>query len=182
MTGYTALVSGNTDGCDSSQEYWKRVLSVHLPKKFYEAAPIVEEIVTKMVPFDQVCNIQAYRGLTKDLDLIFAKGTANDLKLVDVMTNINIPDPYLLEAIRVNGHATIAIMSAPTLDSLPRELQVAIFRLLDPIALICISQSCAQFRAVVNPSRKHFVERLLAAECLEEFGGPIILFLPRNNM
>jgi hypothetical protein len=68
-----------------------------------------------------------------------------------------------------------------TLDSLPSELQCAIFRLLDPSALINASQTCTKFRATINPRRQHFVERLLVLECLEEFGGQHVKFQARNN-
>ncbi|KAL4863198.1 hypothetical protein BDV12DRAFT_177835 [Aspergillus spectabilis] len=65
---------------------------------------------------------------------------------------------------------------SPSLDSLPVELQCSIIRLLDPIALISISQTNARFRDVVRPRKTHFGERLLALECLEEIGGPQIDF------
>lgn len=74
-------------------------------------------------------------------------------------------------------------MMAPTLtlESLPNELQGAIFRLLDPSGLINVSQTCTRFRAAIRPGRQHFVERLLALECLEEFGGRHIRFRARDN-
>ncbi|KAL4922064.1 hypothetical protein BDW62DRAFT_197303 [Aspergillus aurantiobrunneus] len=60
------------------------------------------------------------------------------------------------------------------LESLPIELQWSIIRLLDPIALISISQTNTHFRNVVSPKRPHFIERLLALECRAEVGGPPI--------
>ncbi|KAI1840815.1 hypothetical protein JX266_012963 [Neoarthrinium moseri] len=36
-------------------------------------------------------------------------------------------------------------------------------------------------RATIRPTRSHHVERLLAVECLEEFGGPALNFRARDN-
>lgn len=68
-----------------------------------------------------------------------------------------------------------------TFDKLPIELQSQVLRLLDPIALISFSQTCQQFRNTIRPTRQHFVERLLAVECLEEAGGPLLHFRARDN-
>ncbi|KAL2831646.1 hypothetical protein BJY01DRAFT_107004 [Aspergillus pseudoustus] len=65
---------------------------------------------------------------------------------------------------------------AHSLGNLPPELQCAIIRYLDPIALISTSQTNKYFRALINRKKKHFAERLIALECLEEFGGPEITF------
>lgn len=64
---------------------------------------------------------------------------------------------------------------------LPTEVQCSIIRLLDPIALISLSQSNTHFRRLVNPQKKHFVERLLALELLSSYGGPIPTFRSRDN-
>ncbi|RYP71655.1 hypothetical protein DL769_004649 [Monosporascus sp. CRB-8-3] len=71
--------------------------------------------------------------------------------------------------------------SAPSLDTLPTEVQCSIFRLLGPVGLISASQTCKSFRGIINPERRHFVERLLALECLEEHGGPSAIFRARDN-
>lgn len=67
------------------------------------------------------------------------------------------------------------MMSTLHLSTLPIEIQCLIFRLLDPIGLISISQASIHFRALINPQRIHFVERLMAIECrpLEQNGGGI---------
>ncbi|KAJ0422022.1 hypothetical protein BJY00DRAFT_280786 [Aspergillus carlsbadensis] len=65
---------------------------------------------------------------------------------------------------------------AVSLDTLPPELQCGIIRHLDPIALISTSQTNKYFRSLINPKKIHFAERLLALECLEEFGGPEVTF------
>ncbi|KAL3470309.1 hypothetical protein BJX99DRAFT_239779 [Aspergillus californicus] len=62
------------------------------------------------------------------------------------------------------------------LESLPVELQCSIIRYLDPIALISTSQTNTHFRTVINPQKTHRVEYLLAIECSEEKGGPLINF------
>ncbi|KAG9252631.1 uncharacterized protein F5Z01DRAFT_675750 [Emericellopsis atlantica] len=58
------------------------------------------------------------------------------------------------------------------LDALPLEIQHSIFRLLDPAGLIAVSQTSRFWRRIINPQRQHFIERLLAWECLPEYGGP----------
>ena len=67
------------------------------------------------------------------------------------------------------------------LDSLPTELQCAIYRLLDPISLIAISQTNARLRALIDPQAGHFVERLLALETHPQYGGPLLSFRARDN-
>ncbi|KAK7417613.1 hypothetical protein QQX98_004434 [Neonectria punicea] len=67
------------------------------------------------------------------------------------------------------------------LDLIPQELQNFIIRLLDPIGLISISQTSAQFRRPVKPEKKHFAERLLALEILVEYGGVTPIFRSRDN-
>ncbi|KAJ5542663.1 hypothetical protein N7535_005087 [Penicillium sp. DV-2018c] len=56
-----------------------------------------------------------------------------------------------------------------SLDCLPVEILEPIFRLLDPIGLISISQTNSYFRRVVQPKREHFVEWLLALECTARY-------------
>ncbi|KAL3444609.1 hypothetical protein BJX65DRAFT_170578 [Aspergillus insuetus] len=63
-----------------------------------------------------------------------------------------------------------------TLNSLPTELQITIIRYLDPIALIALSQTKTYYRALINPRKPHFIERLLVLECDERYGGPRITF------
>ncbi|CEL04948.1 hypothetical protein ASPCAL06072 [Aspergillus calidoustus] len=60
------------------------------------------------------------------------------------------------------------------LDNLPTELQTSIIRHLDPITLIALSQTNTYYRALISPRKPHFVERLLALECDERYGGPPI--------
>ncbi|KAL4930270.1 F-box protein [Aspergillus undulatus] len=67
-------------------------------------------------------------------------------------------------------------MSSTSLPCIPTELQTSIIRYLDPIALISLSQSSTHFRTLISPTRKHFVERLLALECRGKEGGPRINF------
>ncbi|KAL4884940.1 hypothetical protein BJY04DRAFT_156126 [Aspergillus karnatakaensis] len=66
--------------------------------------------------------------------------------------------------------------TATSLDSLPVEIQCSIIRLLDPIGLISLSQTSQHFRDLIKPKKTHFVERLLALECVAEIGGPPIKF------
>ncbi|KAH6886946.1 hypothetical protein B0T10DRAFT_490523 [Thelonectria olida] len=68
-----------------------------------------------------------------------------------------------------------------SLDLLPTELQCSIVRLLEPISLISISQTNTHFRHLVNPQKKHFVERLLALESLVDYGGETLVFRSRDN-
>ncbi|KAJ5474169.1 hypothetical protein N7475_003735 [Penicillium sp. IBT 31633x] len=69
----------------------------------------------------------------------------------------------------------------PSLGFLPVEILCSIFRLLDPIALISISQTNFKFRAVVQPKRVHLLERLLELECIEEVGGVTPIFRSKDN-
>ena len=69
----------------------------------------------------------------------------------------------------------------PSLGSLPVEILCSIFRLLDPIGLISISQTNSKFRTVVQPQRTHLLERLLELECREEIGGVTPVFRSRDN-
>jgi hypothetical protein len=62
------------------------------------------------------------------------------------------------------------------LDSLPTELQTAIIRHLGPVALIALSQTSTYYRNLISPKKPHFIERLLAHECDEQYGGPPITF------
>ncbi|KAJ6113301.1 hypothetical protein N7523_006618 [Penicillium sp. IBT 18751x] len=59
----------------------------------------------------------------------------------------------------------------PSLNSLPVEIQCAIYELLDPVDLISVSQTDSQLRDIIKPTRQHFFERLLVLECREEWGG-----------
>lgn len=78
------------------------------------------------------------------------------------------------------------MMSSLHLSTLPIEIQCLVFRLLDPIGLISISQASSYFRALINPQKIHFVERLLTIECrpLEQNGGGIspMLHSIHNNI
>ncbi|KAI5465100.1 hypothetical protein BGZ63DRAFT_402002 [Mariannaea sp. PMI_226] len=68
------------------------------------------------------------------------------------------------------------------IEQLPVELQCSIIRLLEPVSLIAISQTNSHFRRLVNPQRRHFVERLLAQECAAENGGLHPIFRARDNL
>ncbi|KAH8706433.1 hypothetical protein BGZ61DRAFT_449900 [Ilyonectria robusta] len=68
-----------------------------------------------------------------------------------------------------------------SLEELPTELHCSIVRLLDPISLIAISQASTHFRCLIEPKQKHFVERLLALESLDKYGGPSPVFRSRDN-
>lgn len=76
---------------------------------------------------------------------------------------------------------TVPSKHTQSLGVLPAELQCAIFRLLDPISLIFISQTSSQLRDLIKPTRDHWAEFLLAQECLEEVGGKIPVFCARKN-
>ncbi|KAJ5447429.1 Actin-binding FH2 [Penicillium cf. griseofulvum] len=69
----------------------------------------------------------------------------------------------------------------PSLGLLPVEILCSIFRLLDPIGLISISQTNSKFRTVVQPQRIHFLERLLELECCEEVGGVTPIFQSKDS-
>ncbi|KAF2763330.1 hypothetical protein EJ05DRAFT_496155 [Pseudovirgaria hyperparasitica] len=64
---------------------------------------------------------------------------------------------------------------------LPVEILSAVFRQLDPSALIAVSQTCQRFREIIKPSRKHFAERLLALELEQQHGGVVFSFRARDN-
>ncbi|KAL6400759.1 hypothetical protein AUP68_16476 [Ilyonectria robusta] len=68
-----------------------------------------------------------------------------------------------------------------SLEELPTELHCSIVRLLDPISLIAISQASTHFRCLIEPKQKHFVERLLALESLDKYGGTSPFFRSRDN-
>lgn len=69
-----------------------------------------------------------------------------------------------------------------SLNTIPTELECAIFRLLDPVGLISVSQTNQKFRKIIQPTRKHFVERLIQLECAEEEGGITSLLNSKNNV
>ncbi|KAJ5365602.1 hypothetical protein N7517_008488 [Penicillium concentricum] len=69
----------------------------------------------------------------------------------------------------------------PSLGSLPVEILCSIFRLLDPVGLITVSQTNSKFRTVVQPERIHLLERLLELECREEVGGVTPVFRSKDN-
>ncbi|KAJ5456474.1 hypothetical protein N7530_011748 [Penicillium desertorum] len=72
-------------------------------------------------------------------------------------------------------------LDPPYLESLPVEILCSIFRLLDPIGLISISQTNSKFRTVIQPKRTHLLERLLELECREEVGGVTPVFRSKDN-
>lgn len=72
-------------------------------------------------------------------------------------------------------------MMASPFEILPNEIQCSIVRILDPASLISISQTCRKFRNLIQPKRKHFVERLLYLECLPEYGGEPYYFQPGRS-
>ena len=67
------------------------------------------------------------------------------------------------------------------LANLPVELLHGIFRQLDAVALISTSQTCTHFRSIIQASRKHFAERLLALEIEPEHGGPAFTYFARED-
>ena len=64
---------------------------------------------------------------------------------------------------------------------LSTELQSLILVSLDPISLINVSQTCQKFRGLINPAKRHFIERLLALECIPSYGGPEPHFHARSG-
>jgi hypothetical protein len=64
--------------------------------------------------------------------------------------------------------------------SLPTEILCAIIRLVDPIALISLSQSSRALRAFIQPSGDDFVQRILVLELDPTLGG-IVRFRSRDN-
>ncbi|KAF5561069.1 cyclin-like f-box [Fusarium phyllophilum] len=67
------------------------------------------------------------------------------------------------------------------LSDFPNEIQCQIIRLLDPVGLISLSQSSRYFRRLINPQKRHLVERLLQVELLPEHGGPTLTFRSRDS-
>jgi hypothetical protein len=66
---------------------------------------------------------------------------------------------------------------APLLDvPVPLEILQRIVGQLDPIALISLSQTSKAWRALINPTRHDFIQRLLALELTPEYGGIVPLF------
>ncbi|CAG9986423.1 unnamed protein product [Clonostachys byssicola] len=57
------------------------------------------------------------------------------------------------------------------LSAMPAELVHQVIPELDPVSLINLSQASHGFRDIIKPSREDFVDRLLALECTEEYGG-----------
>ncbi|CAG9946411.1 unnamed protein product [Clonostachys rosea f. rosea IK726] len=73
------------------------------------------------------------------------------------------------------------------LGAMPGEIMNQMIPELDPASLINLSQASHGFRAIIKPRREEFVERLLALECTEEYGGaePFIhrrVWKPPNNL
>ncbi|CAH0023413.1 unnamed protein product [Clonostachys rhizophaga] len=73
------------------------------------------------------------------------------------------------------------------LGAMPAELMNQMIPELDPISLINLSQASHGFRAIIKPSREEFVDRLLALECTEEYGGAETfihrrVWRPSNNL
>ncbi|KAJ4283878.1 hypothetical protein NW764_001435 [Fusarium oxysporum] len=69
--------------------------------------------------------------------------------------------------------------SGPSLGNLPTELKERIARLVDPIGLISLRQTNNHFRSIIKEPQltdRHYIERLLALECVPEYGGPPLLF------
>ncbi|KLO87927.1 hypothetical protein LW93_5093 [Fusarium fujikuroi] len=67
------------------------------------------------------------------------------------------------------------------LTDFPNEIQCQIIRLLDPVSLISVSQSSRHFRCLVNPQKRHLVERLLQVELSAEHGGPTLTYRSRDS-
>ncbi|KAF4416243.1 hypothetical protein FACUT_12744 [Fusarium acutatum] len=67
------------------------------------------------------------------------------------------------------------------LTDFPNEIQCQIIRLLDPVGLISVSQSSRHFRRLINPQKRHLVERLLQVELLTEHGGPTLTYRSRDS-
>ncbi|KAI5460750.1 hypothetical protein BGZ63DRAFT_454940 [Mariannaea sp. PMI_226] len=67
------------------------------------------------------------------------------------------------------------------IEQLPIELQCSIVQLLEPVGLISISQTNKHFHRLVNPQKKHFIERLLVLECIPKNGGLYPIFRSRDN-
>ena len=59
--------------------------------------------------------------------------------------------------------------------SLPIDIQVLILPLLTSTSLISLSQTNRHFRQIIDPQRKHYVNRLLELECLPEYGGEVTI-------
>ncbi|RSL67663.1 hypothetical protein CEP53_002871 [Fusarium sp. AF-6] len=66
------------------------------------------------------------------------------------------------------------------LESLPTELLCSCICLLDPIGLISLSQTSKHFRQLINPQKRHFAERLLQLETIDEYGGGTPRLRPRH--
>ncbi|KAI5459517.1 hypothetical protein BGZ63DRAFT_489312 [Mariannaea sp. PMI_226] len=69
-----------------------------------------------------------------------------------------------------------------SIEQLPVELQCSIIKLLELDNFIAISQTNLHFRRLVNPQKRHFVERILVQECTPENGGFHPLFRSRDNL
>lgn len=67
-----------------------------------------------------------------------------------------------------------------SLQDFPDELLVLIIPFVDPIALISLSQANRHLRQLIQPTKRHFIERLLVLECLEAHGGPYLDVRLRN--
>lgn len=72
-------------------------------------------------------------------------------------------------------------LKMPNFSQLPPEVLSDVVILLDPIALISLSQTSRFFRNFIRPSKLHFAQRLLALELLPEHGGVTPLFRGRDN-
>lgn len=71
--------------------------------------------------------------------------------------------------------------SHQSLNTLPTEILDLVFRLLDPIGLVSTSQTNQRFRDLIQPTRIHFEERILALECQESISGITPHFQTRDN-
>jgi hypothetical protein len=68
---------------------------------------------------------------------------------------------------------------APLIGShvhIPDEIFVHVVKQLDPITLITLSQTSQSWRALINPNRHDYNQRLLALELAPEYGGIVPLF------
>lgn len=73
---------------------------------------------------------------------------------------------------------------APLINShvhIPAEILVHIVMQLDPITLVALSQTSQSWRALINPNRHDYNQRLLALELTPEYSGIVPLFDEPSN-
>ncbi|CAH0046427.1 unnamed protein product [Clonostachys solani] len=120
-------------------------------------ASLPAEIINQMVPELDPISLMNLSG----------RSASNYLTSIPAETmNQMIPELDPISLMNLSGRSA----SNPLTD-IPAEIMNQMIPELDPISLINLSQASQQFRHIIKPCKEELIERLLALECTEEFGG-----------